>query len=283
MYRRKSKAHDMARSILPSTARKGARDDKRNFHKRHRAKIREVLETTDDWEDEGYLDPNWMPRKDGFYWDVVEGRRGSDKLNHFVHWAKRITDHLPQEDKMDYIRPMLPPGLIGAHAESHLYELRPDRYHRYRGWSYSSEPEDPRVVAANERIAHWNTEIVAAMEALEGNQKAMAKFNHNYYHWAVSQAQANARKASGWKTDANGNSYYHVAEPVVHYSEFTSLNHNWRKHVIIGKFWQRDFSRYDWKTLQYVHTEDKIIDRCIRELGSNFTRFLSNYFKVEHP
>ena len=47
---------------------------------------------------------------------VVWRRRGADKLNHFIRWAKRRTAHLPVESRLSKMRAVLPDGLIGEHA-----------------------------------------------------------------------------------------------------------------------------------------------------------------------
>src|SRR5688572_9565054 len=120
MKRTKDKTFDMMRSILPSTARKGTRDDKRILHKKNRAEIREILETCDDWDDAAMLDHCWTPRFMPGWDTIVYDRRASDKLHHFERWAEKITSQLPADERMDYMRSIVPPTVIGEHALSHL-------------------------------------------------------------------------------------------------------------------------------------------------------------------
>ncbi len=65
---------------------------------------------------------------------IVRWRRGADRLNHFERWAVQVTKHLPVEDRLGHMRAMLPGGLIGDHAMSHLRrlpELNPDYLNLY--------------------------------------------------------------------------------------------------------------------------------------------------------
>ena len=69
--------------------------------------------------------------------------RGRDKLNHFMRWAIAATADLPIEDRLPNLQAMLPDGLVGRHAMSHLQhapDLRPAQEHlhlerRRRGWA----------------------------------------------------------------------------------------------------------------------------------------------------
>jgi hypothetical protein len=92
------KVRDMARSILPLTRdpslwEDGAEDERDHSH----------------GEIEG----------------MVSRRRGADKLNHFERWAVELTREMPVEARLGYLAGVLPPGLIGEHAMSHL-ERRPE-------------------------------------------------------------------------------------------------------------------------------------------------------------
>ncbi|MCO4745256.1 MAG: hypothetical protein KC912_10750 [Proteobacteria bacterium] len=51
---------------------------------------------------------------------VVWRRRAADKLNPFIRWAKARTANLPVESRISRMRSVLPDGLIGEHAVSHL-------------------------------------------------------------------------------------------------------------------------------------------------------------------
>lgn len=51
---------------------------------------------------------------------VVWRRRAADKVNPFQRWARAVTADLPREQRLTHVRGVLPQGLIGEHALSHL-------------------------------------------------------------------------------------------------------------------------------------------------------------------
>jgi hypothetical protein len=122
-----AKRRQMARSILPSRARKDARADLRLVHRSHRRAVAQKLRANtritgidpDDLFDLGDQTryPNHKIRV------IVLNRRFADTLNHFERWAVAATRHLPVQDRLPVLRSWLPDGLIGAHAESHLLLL----------------------------------------------------------------------------------------------------------------------------------------------------------------
>lgn len=138
-----TKSRDMARSILPSRARSPTAHLELTRRANRRAtgqKLSYIRRGSraghEDW------DERWDLRA---YPDVeiamiVRWRRGADKLNHFERWAVQVTKPLPVEDRLGHMRAMLPGGLIGEHAMSHLRrlpELNPDddynlRFARWR-------------------------------------------------------------------------------------------------------------------------------------------------------
>lgn len=138
---------EMARSILPSTARRMAREDKRYVHSRRRQAVRDELhfyegqrvEDVVEVEPEEVAPPKVGRRRSKAESDVMYNRferRAADKLAHFERWAQRITEGVPVEEQMDYMRRLLPDnGIIGAHAMSHLRSVigpdawRGDRFH----------------------------------------------------------------------------------------------------------------------------------------------------------
>lgn len=126
MRNHNEKARDMARSVLPSTARKSARQARASIHGRERARLRAELHSFrlagDADEFEGDL--TWTARRD--ITEMVDDRRGADKIGPLLAWADRIVERHPAlgaatlEDREVYFRKILPPGLIGNHAISHL-------------------------------------------------------------------------------------------------------------------------------------------------------------------
>lgn len=113
------KVRQMARSILPSTSRHASRA-RPVIHRaeRHRARAatRAMLKDPELW-DEGCDEPDVMQREIGV---MVRDRRGADKLNHFERWAVKRTREMPAEARLGHLAGVLPPGLIGEHAMTHL-------------------------------------------------------------------------------------------------------------------------------------------------------------------
>lgn len=145
------KPRDIARSVLPSTRRKSARDDKRAYHSKHRAAQRQVNHRIERSlaviDDEGHLshDPDLFDdfeertvydgysastKDDGLSWDdmnaIVDMRRNGDKLGPLLSWAKATHDRLmtgPEwttPDKIAYFKAVLPDTLQGRHALGHV-------------------------------------------------------------------------------------------------------------------------------------------------------------------
>lgn len=147
----KDKARDIARGVLPSTARKSARDDKREYKAKHRAEQRRVngaicrsmnsvdddghiytdTELFDDFEDtlvyDGY---HSSTKKPNISWDdmkeIVYNRRSHDKLGPLIRWAQATHSRLmsgPEwttSDKIAYFKAILPDSLQGRHALGHV-------------------------------------------------------------------------------------------------------------------------------------------------------------------
>ncbi len=138
MRNHNEKARDMARSVLPSTARKGARQTRAHIHGRERARLRAELhalrsigQEADDFEG----DLAWTAKRD--IKEMVNDRRGADKVGSLIAWAERVVERDPAltsanwNDRAVYFGKLLPPGLIGNHAIFHLRWALDDRG-RYR-------------------------------------------------------------------------------------------------------------------------------------------------------
>ncbi|HLL55774.1 MAG TPA: hypothetical protein VK447_19590, partial [Myxococcaceae bacterium] len=114
------KPRHMARSILPSKSREVARAAKRAVKRGARRNIRHAM-------NEILRDPELFDETAGLgdypehevRW-VVRDRRASDKLNHFIRWAEKVTEDLPAQDRLSHIRAKVPEGVIGEHALLHL-------------------------------------------------------------------------------------------------------------------------------------------------------------------
>lgn len=124
MYYGDDKRRQMARSILPSVWRRGAAAEKAHIARAARRGVRAALRglcVDPQAEDEAArrdLDRDQKARIE--MGQLVSRRRGSDKLNHFMHWAERITKELPQDERLAAMRALLPRDLIGQHAIDHL-------------------------------------------------------------------------------------------------------------------------------------------------------------------
>jgi len=119
MYFGDEKTRQMARSILPSTWRAAPRR-RASLHRAERRGVRlsmrQLERDPDAWDDEAGSDQSCTIE----IGEMVDRRRGDDKLNHFEHWAVARTRELPLEQRLGALRSVLPPGVIGEHALGHL-------------------------------------------------------------------------------------------------------------------------------------------------------------------
>lgn len=210
MYYGKDKTRQMVRSILPSTARKGARDAKRTLHKKNRAELAQKLthlkgdadDVIEEWE-YGYddLEHCWTPRYMPGYDVIVFDRRGSDKLNHFEHWAERITASMDPDDRMDYMRSLLPPGMIGDHALSHLRWMDP-QWERQSEWRRNFYNTKEAIARQNKRDFYQaicdkvNAQIEEAIEHMMITPQILKKWNHamDHFTWLEEERYRRAAK-----------------------------------------------------------------------------------------
>ena len=158
MQRHHEKRRDMARSILPSKNREAARQALCSAKRANRRVVAQQLQslvgvagadpsqpaTYENWDERGdarqYADAeiSWTVRR----------RRSGDKLAHFIRWAIVVSADLPVEDRLPYIRSLLPDGLIGRHAMSHLAwepELVPLQEHNRRLLTRRDSATDSRT------------------------------------------------------------------------------------------------------------------------------------------
>lgn len=133
------KAREMARSLLPSRWRKGARKERALIHRRSRREPKAALarleHEPEGW-DERPFPKDTSQRKLG---GVVCHRRGADKVNPFIRWATAVTRELPQESRLSHVRGQVPRGVIGEHALEHLkrteaFEDPVERQRRQAWW-----------------------------------------------------------------------------------------------------------------------------------------------------
>ena len=126
------KARDMARSVLPSTRRRGARQDRALAHARERSCLRARLHDLASFADPDDYEGNltWEARRE--ISSMVEERRAADKVAPLVRWAERTVERDPvlreaaYDERLAYFRRLLPEGLIGRHALVHLHWVLDD-------------------------------------------------------------------------------------------------------------------------------------------------------------
>jgi hypothetical protein len=114
------KTRDMARSLLPSAGRKGARKARAHVSRRTRHRASAALDAVR----RSLLNADAAPGLDvdssRDMRSVVTRRRYKDKVAPFQRWARAVTADAPRESRLSQVRGLLPRGLIGEHALSHL-------------------------------------------------------------------------------------------------------------------------------------------------------------------
>lgn len=125
MYYGAEKFRQMARSILPSTRRKGARYDLAKVRRAGRHDVNQRLRQIsdcDDWYDDEFDFDHWPQRArmngtEGIK-SAVYDRRAADNVSGFLHWAGEHCrkNGIPREDRLSYIDSIMPQNLIGQHA-----------------------------------------------------------------------------------------------------------------------------------------------------------------------
>lgn len=130
------KAKEMARSILPSRWR-GAAKMRASIHRSARRQVglslRLMARDPSAWDDGVDLGEEAELEVSPF----VNRRRGADKLNHFERWAVERTRALPKEGRLGHLRGLLPGGLIGEHAMTHLKMREELAVHGFRPLPWS--------------------------------------------------------------------------------------------------------------------------------------------------
>lgn len=150
MRNHNEKSRDMARSVLPSTARRRARDERALIHSRERASARRELrvlahlEDVDDFEG----DLTWEDRRARK--DMVLDRRAADKVVPLIRWVEATIEADPllrtasAEHQEVHFAALLPDGVIGQHALSHLWLCFGDRASRWTRDRARTDRPDPR-------------------------------------------------------------------------------------------------------------------------------------------
>ena len=156
MRNHNDKTRDMARSILPSTARAGSRERKkgsaRRARSRNRARLARLASHVADAD--AFQEALGCYDLDDTGWDgMVEDRRGADKVAPLIRWAQaRIarTPSLAQGDyrvRRSYFVAILRGTVVGRHAISHLDHL----FGRENPWEFGRYPGEPTLAELRER------------------------------------------------------------------------------------------------------------------------------------
>ena len=120
------KIKDMERSVLPSTGRKGARDNRRLIHQRQRARERVALVEYRGAADRESVTPDLCGAVALELTEMVWQRRGMDKVGPLIRWAQATIAADPKlrtapiPEQVAYFARLMPPTLIGRHAVSHI-------------------------------------------------------------------------------------------------------------------------------------------------------------------
>lgn len=133
------KYKDMAESVLPSTRRRAAREDRRAIHQRHRAQTTAALDQFRLGGDPIDIEANLRGTPSREIRDFIWDRRSADKVGPLIRWAIRRVERDPRLRDADVatqlaaFRAVFPNNLIGRHAIDHIkwaLQWRADRISR---------------------------------------------------------------------------------------------------------------------------------------------------------
>lgn len=119
------KTKDMIESVLPSTAGKWAREQRRLIHKRARSRQRVALAEMRAIYDDTGVDFRNGRRKSELNW-MVSDRRAADNVGALTRWAAAVVKadarlgDAPLHVQVAHFAAILPSGVIGAHAVQHI-------------------------------------------------------------------------------------------------------------------------------------------------------------------
>lgn len=174
------KTKDMAESVLPSTARKSVREERRRIHHAQRARQREAFARLDVGGVEDY-GPDFREgrRLSATRWMVLD-RRSADKIGPLTRWAVAVVTADPDlrdaelAVQVAHFARLFPDNLIGRHAVQHIewalrYEAaRPTWLDRRSAEAKETHEHYRRVVGEVRRIIESGAhgELNAALRQL---------------------------------------------------------------------------------------------------------------------
>jgi hypothetical protein len=120
------KIKDMSRSVLPSTGRKSARDNRKAIHKHQRARERAAVTAYRRDADPESVTPDVRGRYGPDIMHMVRDRRAADKVGPLIRWAKAtiaadpVLRSAPRPEQVAYFARLMPDNTIGRHAVQHI-------------------------------------------------------------------------------------------------------------------------------------------------------------------
>ncbi len=176
-----NKLKDMARSVLPSTERKASRKLKNSIKRKARRDIRQKLHTIKDSDDfiESEIILDYYPEADINM--AVGMRRGADKVNPLRRWAKEKAKDIPDGEKLDYIKSILPgSGTIKDHALSHVEHMDGFRKNSTFNNNRYNRNYNQQILISREQLEKYLYEIIVDGRAHRA-LNSMIKNNHSQY------------------------------------------------------------------------------------------------------
>ena len=141
------KIKDMSRSVLPSTGRKGARDNRRIIHRRQRARELAAVTVYRRVADPDTVTPDVRGTYGPDVTHMVWERRARDKVGSLIRWAEATIAADPvlrsasRAEQIVFFARMMPDTLIGRHAVQHIEQAL--EWHERRARRYASRPTAP--------------------------------------------------------------------------------------------------------------------------------------------
>lgn len=175
------KHKDMMESVLPSRARKMARERRRWLHKQERACERIALARMAASREDAGLDFGEGRRKSDMRWLVFD-RRSADNVGALTRWAVAIVGAdpvlrvAPLHEQVAYFASILPGDLIGRHALQHIE------------WALKYVTQPPYWSALRAECAARDVERKREMS--EGLCRILAHGRHGEFNRALRRAYA---------------------------------------------------------------------------------------------
>ncbi len=164
------KRRQMARSTLPSTSRKAARDDLATAKRSSRRTLRQNLRALNqgfasaEAVDEAYLDSrdDYNEYPDLEIQRVMWSRRDREKLGPALRWAPHQVAHLRRLDRLSHMYTIMPDTMAGRHAVGHMDYLDEFRIEHPSRYVFTYEPSGRQV--ARERDAELKPRLEAVID-----------------------------------------------------------------------------------------------------------------------